>query len=139
MPRVAAPAWWDDARGTCGARAAEADAGDRLFNSTSPGPNAFQVDAFRQELIETGYVEGGNLAIEYRWAEGRDDRLPEMAADLVSRNVDLIATAGGLVAARVAKNATSTIPIVFLALSDPVEEGLVASLARPAGNVTGAV
>jgi putative tryptophan/tyrosine transport system substrate-binding protein len=77
------------------------------------------------------------LAIEYRWAEGRNDQLPEMAADLVSRRVDLIVTGGGLVAARAAKNATSTIPIVFLALSDPVEDGLVASLARPAGNVTG--
>ena len=108
-----------------------------FLSSTSPGPNAFQVGAFRQGLIETGYVEGKNLAIEYRWADNREDRLPGMAADLVSRKVDLIATGGGLVAARAAKNATSTIPIVFLALSDPVEDGLVASLARPAGNVTG--
>src|SRR3954454_15274771 len=100
-----------------------------FLNSASPGPSAPYVAAFRRGLVETDYVEGKNLAIEYRWAEGRDDRLPGMAADLVSRKVDLIATGGGLVAARVAKNVTSTIPIVFLALSDPVKDGLVASLA----------
>src|SRR3954470_18414566 len=108
-----------------------------FLNSASPGPTTPYVTAFRKGLSEADFVEGKNVAIEYRWAEDRYDRLPAMAADLVSRKVDLIATGGGLVAARAAKNATSTIPIVFLALSDPVEDGLVASLARPAGNVTG--
>src|SRR5690242_2671397 len=108
-----------------------------FLGSGSPGPSSYQVRAFCQGLMEIDYVEGRNLAIEYRWAENHYDRLPGMAAELVSRRVDLIATGGGVVAARAAKNATSTIPIVFLAVSDPVEDGLVASLARPAGNVTG--
>jgi putative tryptophan/tyrosine transport system substrate-binding protein len=107
-----------------------------FLNSTSPGPNAANVAAFRQRLSATGYVEGQNLAIEYRWAEGHGDRLPAMAADLVGRTVDLIATiAGG--PALAAKSATSTIPIVFIGVGDSVELGLVASLARPGRNLTG--
>ena len=93
--------------------------------------------AIHQGLSETGFVEGQNMVSEYRWAEGRYDRLPALAADLVSRKVDLIITNGGHPPALVAKNATSTIPIVFTGIGDPVRSGLVASLARPGGNLTG--
>jgi len=107
------------------------------LSSVSPGPSAHFVAAFRQGLGETGYVEGQNVTIEYRWAEGRDDRLPAFAADLVGSNVDLIVASGSLLSTLAAQNATSTIPIVFPALSDPVAAGLVASLAHPGGNLTG--
>jgi len=108
-----------------------------FLHGGSPEPAAPGVTAFRQGLSENGYVEGQNVSIEYRWAEGSYDRLPALAANLVGRKVDLIVTSGGTPAALAAKSATSTIPIVFAFVADPVAAGLVASLARPGANVTG--
>jgi putative ABC transport system substrate-binding protein len=106
-----------------------------FLNGTSPGAAAPFVAAFHRGLSEAGYVDGQDIAIEYRWAEFRYNRLPVLAADLVDRKVDLIAACGGAGEALAAKNATSTIPIVFTTGADPVERGLVTSFARPGGTL----
>jgi putative tryptophan/tyrosine transport system substrate-binding protein len=103
---------------------------------TSPSTISARVDAFRQGLRELGYVEGKNIVIEYRWAEGNFDRLPDLAGELVGLKVDVIVTAGAA-DTRAAKKATATVPIVMGFDSDPIGSGFVPSLARPGGNITG--
>jgi putative ABC transport system substrate-binding protein len=106
-----------------------------FLGSPTPGSATALVAAFLQGLEEMGYIGGQNIAIEYRWAEGRFEKLPALAADHVGHKVDVIADA--VTSARAAKDATPTIPVVFISGGDPVERGLVASFARPGGNLTG--
>ena len=108
-----------------------------FLSSRAPGESADLVAAFRQGLAEAGYVEGQNVSLEFRWGEGRYERLAGYAVELVRRAVTVVVTAGGDPAAQAAKAATATIPIVFVSGSDPVKVGLVASLNRPGGNITG--
>jgi putative ABC transport system substrate-binding protein len=108
-----------------------------FLNAASPEQFGHIVRAFQTGLNETGYVENRNVTIDYRWANGQYDRLPALAAELVGRRVSVIATGSNIIAAKAARAATATIPIVFLTGGNPVKDGLVASLARPGGNVTG--
>src|SRR5258707_8992456 len=108
-----------------------------LLDSRSPDALMDRLRGFRQGLKDTGYVEGENVAIEYRWAEGQFDRLPALAAELVRRRVAVIATGGGPATALATKAPTATIPIVFIVGEDPVRLGLVANLGRPGGHLTG--
>jgi putative tryptophan/tyrosine transport system substrate-binding protein len=108
-----------------------------LLDQRSPEELADRLRGFHQGLKDAGFIEGQNATIDYRWAENRMDRLPELAAELVRRRVNVIASTGGIPSAFAAKAATTTIPVVFIASDDPVKLGLVTSLARPGGNLTG--
>jgi ABC-type uncharacterized transport system substrate-binding protein len=108
-----------------------------LLHPGSPEANAKYVASFRKALAEADFVEGRNIAIEYRWGHSDSDRLPELASDLISRRLAVIVTPGGVAAALAAKTATTSIPIVFVIGADPVQAGLVARLNRPGGHVTG--
>jgi putative ABC transport system substrate-binding protein len=119
------------------ARAQQATLTVGFLSSRSPDESEANVAAFRRGLADAGFVVGQNVTIEYRWAEGRYDRLPALAAELVGMHVAAILSAGGPPSALAAKKATTTIPIVFSASDDPVGLGLVESLSRPGGNVTG--
>jgi putative ABC transport system substrate-binding protein len=108
-----------------------------FLNSGSPGPFGHLAAAFHRGFKEAGFVEGQNVRVEYRWAEGQFDRIPTLAADLVERKVDVIFASGGNVSAQAAKAATTSIPVIFTTADDPVATGLVTNLGRPTGNVTG--
>jgi len=108
-----------------------------FLNSASPDPGARLADGFRQGLSEAGYVEGRNVTIEYRFADGQFARLPELVTDLVQHGVSLIAATGGIISARAAKSVTTTVPILFISGPNPVGDGLVANFNRPGGNLTG--
>jgi putative ABC transport system substrate-binding protein len=129
---AAAPALWPFA-----ARAQQALPVVGYLGSETPELFASRLNAFRQGLASTGFVEGKNVVIQYRWAQGRNDRLPELAAELVRANVNVLSTPGSLASTFAAKGATSTIPIVFETGAEPVAAGLVASLPKPGGNLTG--
>ena len=108
-----------------------------FLSSLSEAPSAGLVAAFRRGLQEAGFVEGDNVTVEYRWADGRYDRLAAMAAELVARRVDVLVSTGGGPTATAAKEASSTIPVVFITGTDPVRSGLVSNFSHPAGNLTG--